>query len=310
MNRLQEIQSEPEHSTSSIQQRYQWLLAHYERLNENFFNRPGRRPINPAALQPTSRCVYNKVTQIANAFDCFVHRINCYRIQNYHEERVEMLYSFTEVFRGFTCVERLKETFKQNRIRRVFSRIRWADILCPYSIWLPSSTHAALVSRLHVLATSFKNLSLRQFVEVDLQANQDLQQYNQLLSSPAVSPPVALELPPPVLSPPASSYRLYYFSAGDPPCPPASELRKQIFVEHQRTEALRLLEHPDKMYEKEEECHVCCEPIQEPLSCGHFVHTKCIVLSKKCTCPFCFKSVLLSDDEYAQMYDLGARIVV
>jgi hypothetical protein len=60
-------------------------------------------------------------------------------------------------------------------------------------------------------------------------------------------------------------------------------------------------EKSDFVEEKQDECHVCCNEIQEHLSCGHYVCKSCIVNSGKETCPLCRKVVSLNIEEVKQM---------
>ena len=60
-------------------------------------------------------------------------------------------------------------------------------------------------------------------------------------------------------------------------------------------------EKSDFVEERQDECHVCCNEINEHLSCGHFVCKSCIVNSGKETCPLCRKVVSLNIEEVKQM---------
>ena len=57
------------------------------------------------------------------------------------------------------------------------------------------------------------------------------------------------------------------------------------------------------MYDKPNECPVCYEILRtsKPLSCGHWVHKKCIVKSLKNECPICRKEVELTDLEKVEI---------
>jgi len=57
------------------------------------------------------------------------------------------------------------------------------------------------------------------------------------------------------------------------------------------------------MYDKPNECPVCYEVLRtsKPLSCGHWVHKKCIVKSLKNECPICRKEVELTDLEKVEI---------
>jgi hypothetical protein len=58
--------------------------------------------------------------------------------------------------------------------------------------------------------------------------------------------------------------------------------------------------------DKEDDCPVCMEVIcsntEEPLSCGHWIHSKCLLGWKKDTCPVCRAS--MTDDE-VERYNYG-----
>jgi hypothetical protein len=306
---LPQAAQDPQDST--YQTLHIWLVQHCSQLNTWLMRRP-RRPIDPSTLVPMSRVIYNKVKQISTAFLDRIRRMNCYNIAIHHLDIVELLFSFTELFFNYRLVKKLITEFKICRLRRVYSHIQHVRFCSSWSTTAlmldPSLVSAlmldpSLVSRLNQLAFTLRTMSLREFCQFNLQNNQDLYQLNQAYLQQQQAPPM---LPPPQVH---LHFHPPFTGASAAPAVHRKIIQKQRFVEHYRTEALELLQEPDKTYEKEEECHVCCEPITEPLSCGHFVHTKCIVMSKKCSCPFCFKSVLLSDQEYEQLYDLGARIV-
>jgi hypothetical protein len=71
----------------------------------------------------------------------------------------------------------------------------------------------------------------------------------------------------------------------------------------------RLLTRPnikitDWKQDKPEECPVCCGDCDEnPLSCGHYVCSDCIVNSKKATCPCCRQDVALDVPVYQRLYN-------
>lgn len=67
-------------------------------------------------------------------------------------------------------------------------------------------------------------------------------------------------------------------------------------------------EKSDFVEERQDECHVCCNEINEHLSCGHFVCKSCIVNSGKETCPLCRKVVSLSIEEVKQMNIVSERM--
>ena len=55
------------------------------------------------------------------------------------------------------------------------------------------------------------------------------------------------------------------------------------------------------------ECPVCFEDISQSslLSCGHKIHSKCIILSKKICCPMCRQHIKLTRDDLGKIYDLN-----
>jgi hypothetical protein len=60
-------------------------------------------------------------------------------------------------------------------------------------------------------------------------------------------------------------------------------------------------EKSDFVEERQDECHVCCNEIQEHISCGHYVCKSCIINSGKETCPLCRKVVSINLEEVRQM---------
>lgn len=60
--------------------------------------------------------------------------------------------------------------------------------------------------------------------------------------------------------------------------------------------------------EKQDDCHVCCEEINDHLSCGHWVCKSCIINSGKDTCPLCRKTVSLTLDEVRQLNKVNERM--
>jgi hypothetical protein len=60
-------------------------------------------------------------------------------------------------------------------------------------------------------------------------------------------------------------------------------------------------EKSDFVEEKQDECHVCCNEINDHISCGHWVCKSCIINSGKETCPLCRKVVSLNIEEVKQM---------
>jgi hypothetical protein len=59
-----------------------------------------------------------------------------------------------------------------------------------------------------------------------------------------------------------------------------------------------------------EECLVCLNEINTQLSCGHKVHTSCVVKSEKQECPLCRQNINLSNDDISKMllYDMKYKI--
>lgn len=57
--------------------------------------------------------------------------------------------------------------------------------------------------------------------------------------------------------------------------------------------------HLSHKYTKPEDCAICMETLEKeprPLSCGHWIHRKCI-LSWKDECPVCRQKIALSENE-------------
>jgi len=67
-------------------------------------------------------------------------------------------------------------------------------------------------------------------------------------------------------------------------------------------------EKSDFVEEKQDECHVCCNEIQEHISCGHYVCKSCIINSGKETCPLCRKVVSLNIEEVRQMNIINEKM--
>lgn len=65
-------------------------------------------------------------------------------------------------------------------------------------------------------------------------------------------------------------------------------------------------------FEKPHECPVCFETLRtsKPLSCGHWVHKKCIVKSLKNECPICRKEVELNELEQLELRCLQKESVI
>ena len=60
-------------------------------------------------------------------------------------------------------------------------------------------------------------------------------------------------------------------------------------------------EKSDFIEEHQDDCHVCCEHINDRLSCGHWVCKSCIINSGKECCPLCRKVVSLNVDEVKRL---------
>jgi hypothetical protein len=60
----------------------------------------------------------------------------------------------------------------------------------------------------------------------------------------------------------------------------------------------------DWKQEKPDECPICCGECEEnPLTCGHYVCSNCIVNTKKATCPCCRQDVALDIPVYQRLYN-------
>ena len=62
--------------------------------------------------------------------------------------------------------------------------------------------------------------------------------------------------------------------------------------------------------DKPDDCIVCCEKIRQraPLSCGHWIHTDCVVKSGKPNCPVCTKKVKLSESNLKKCQAKGKAL--
>jgi|688.fasta_scaffold240729_2 hypothetical protein len=83
---------------------------------------------------------------------------------------------------------------------------------------------------------------------------------------------------------------LNYMTGGD---------NKQIWIVNKLQ---RKINKKDWKQSLPEECAVCCEKISQVdyLSCGHCIHKKCIIKSKKTTCPCCREEIELTREELEQ----------
>ena len=64
----------------------------------------------------------------------------------------------------------------------------------------------------------------------------------------------------------------------------------------------------DFVQEKLDECPICMESLEkekQPLSCGHWIHKKCVVQSAKAECPMCRKTVQLTKGETKKVTSLA-----
>ena len=61
--------------------------------------------------------------------------------------------------------------------------------------------------------------------------------------------------------------------------------------------------------EKPEECPICYESlnVDEPLSCGHWMHKCCVVKSRKDECPICREKIDLTTEERVEITSLKVK---
>jgi hypothetical protein len=64
--------------------------------------------------------------------------------------------------------------------------------------------------------------------------------------------------------------------------------------------------------EKPEECPICYESlnIDEPLSCGHWMHKCCVVKSRKDECPICREKIDLTTEERVEITSLKVKEIL
>lgn len=66
-----------------------------------------------------------------------------------------------------------------------------------------------------------------------------------------------------------------------------------------------------KLLDKTDDCPVCCEDIsnlKSPLSCGHWIHTECVVLSGNPVCPMCKEKVKLNKKSLTKCKSIGKKM--
>lgn len=61
--------------------------------------------------------------------------------------------------------------------------------------------------------------------------------------------------------------------------------------------------YPKSTFDKLDECCVCIENLSDDdyLSCGHWIHTSCVVKSGKQECPICRAEIILTDQDKSQL---------
>jgi hypothetical protein len=60
-------------------------------------------------------------------------------------------------------------------------------------------------------------------------------------------------------------------------------------------------EETDFKEEPQDDCHVCCDSIDEPLSCGHWIHIDCVVQTGNPNCPLCKRVITMSCENAVKM---------
>ena len=71
---------------------------------------------------------------------------------------------------------------------------------------------------------------------------------------------------------------------------------------HHHHQTIRNVVHTDFIEDKPDECPICWESldeVDEPLSCGHYMHKNCLLNGGQTICGICRQEVYLSDDELA-----------
>jgi hypothetical protein len=76
----------------------------------------------------------------------------------------------------------------------------------------------------------------------------------------------------------------------------------EVFEEWIQTQLDREIPYSKWKQEQPEECIVCYESIHDNdlLSCGHYIHKKCIIKTNKTYCPICKKEIYLSREDLTQ----------
>jgi len=93
--------------------------------------------------------------------------------------------------------------------------------------------------------------------------------------------------------------RIYNIVYPEPILIPQSLL--DLIQPHQH-QSIRNVVHTDFIEDKPGECPICWESLDEidqPLSCGHYMHRSCLLNAGKTRCGICRQEVYLSDDELA-----------
>lgn len=71
----------------------------------------------------------------------------------------------------------------------------------------------------------------------------------------------------------------------------------------EETSKIQKKAYPKSKFEKLDECCVCVEALtdEDYLSCGHWIHTSCVVKSGKQECPICRTELILSEQDREQI---------
>ena len=64
--------------------------------------------------------------------------------------------------------------------------------------------------------------------------------------------------------------------------------------------------HRPNVYEKED-CAVCTDSVNIPLSCGHWIHNQCVIQSGKANCPICRSQINLTKEEYEKTMEYDRK---
>lgn len=78
---------------------------------------------------------------------------------------------------------------------------------------------------------------------------------------------------------------------------------EQLYTRKTRRSIIREIvgEETDFKEERQDDCHVCCDSIDEPLSCGHWIHIDCVVKTGRPNCPLCKRVVSMSCENAVKM---------